>query len=250
MLVGLIVGCNGRSANKVQLKVFAASSLTDVMVDFERVFEGLHPNVDVVVNSAGSQILRLQIEHGAAPDIFMSANKEHLSELISTGHLVSSVAFAYNKLALIVPATNPAGISSFSDLVLAKRIVLGGDEVPVGQYSMSCLEKAQGVLGQQFYSDVMSSVVSRESNVRLVRAKVQLSEADAGIVYQSDIHGDTTVLQIEIPPEANIVAGYSVGLLRSLRSEAPSEYSAKWVDFLLSADGQALLSDAGFSVTL
>ena len=194
-------GCSGgRAESSPELHVFAASSLTEAFAELEEAFESAHPDVDVLLNLAGSQVLRLQIEQGARADVFASANEEHAAALAGAGLAGPAETLAWNALVVIVPADNPASIRAFADLPRAERLVVGHAAVPVGAYTRALLARAGTELGADFASAVRARIVSEESNVRLARAKVELGEADAAIVYRTDAIASERVHAIGIPP--------------------------------------------------
>ncbi|MEO0602265.1 MAG: molybdate ABC transporter substrate-binding protein, partial [Myxococcota bacterium] len=164
------------------LSVFAASSLTEAFEDLEHSFEAEHPGVDLQLTFAGSQVLRLQIEQGARADVFASADERHLQALLDTGDVVDARIFAENELTLIVPPS-PRAVTRFEDLPRASRIVVGSPQGPVGTYTRLLLDRAGATWGATFAAAIRRNVVSEEPNVRLVRAKVELGEADAAFVY-------------------------------------------------------------------
>lgn len=246
LFVGMMLAaCGGDAPEETSLGVYAASSLTDVFGELEAVFEGEHPGVDVAITFAGSQVLRLQIEQGAAADVFASADQEHMDALIEAELVEESRVFAHNDLVIIVPLDNPAGIESLEDLPEARRLVLGTSNVPVGRYAREVLRLAAPTHGEGFEAMVLSRVVSEESNVRLARAKIELGEADAAIVYRTDAGSSDRVAVVEIARELNIIADYPVGVLR--RAAAPA-LAAAWVELLASAEGKAVLARHGFIV--
>ncbi|HNB53229.1 MAG TPA: molybdate ABC transporter substrate-binding protein, partial [Anaerolineales bacterium] len=156
--------------------------------------------------------------------------------------------FVTNRLVVIFPADNPAGLSTLQDLNKAGlRLVLAAESVPVGGYSLEFLDKAAQDAGfsATFKEEVLTNVVSYEENVKAVLAKVVLGEADAGIVYTSDISGENAskVGQIEIPDALNVVASYPIAPL----ADSPNpDVAAAFVAFVLSPEGQKILSDYGF----
>ena len=237
LVVALLAAC--KSAESKPLVVFAASSLTEAFADIEREFEADHAGVDVVISTAGSQALRLQLEQGAAADVFASANAEHIDALHESGIVEKPTAFTSNALVIAVPSDNPAGIASFADLPKAERIVLGGESVPVGIYTQELLERADDDLA----ASVLARVVSREANVRLVVAKVELGEADAAIVYRSDIAAARDVHSIAIPEELSPTVEYFVA---AIRTAAQPELARAFVDHLGSERGRTTLSRHGF----
>ncbi|MEM7155964.1 MAG: molybdate ABC transporter substrate-binding protein [Myxococcota bacterium] len=244
-LVGSASGCQRQEAPAVPLTVFAASSLTDVLGALEPEFEAANPDVDVALSFAGSQVLRLQIEASAPADVFLSADPTHVQALVDAGRVEAGQVFARNELVVIVPPDNPAGIESLADLPRAQRLVVGTAQVPVGRYTATLLRRANERYGADFEAKVRASVVSEESNVRLVRAKVELGEADAAIVYRSDARASDRVRVVSVPPELNVVASYEVGVVSAA---AHSEQGRRFVGFLRSAAAATALRKHGFVV--
>lgn len=244
VLLGL-ASCKPRreASEKTELAVFAASSLTEAFGDLERGFEASHPDVDVQLTFAGSQVLRLQIEQGAAVDVFASANESHMQALVDHRLVEAPRVFARNELVVIVPTRNPAGIESFSDLTGASRLVIGTDNVPVGIYTRQALERARAELGDTFVTQVLGRVVSEESNVRLVRAKVELGEADAAIVYRTDAASSEQVRVVSIPDPLNVRASYPIG---ALTRAAHGPDAQAFVAYVLSPQGREVLARHGF----
>jgi molybdate transport system substrate-binding protein len=153
------------------------------------------------------------------------------------------IAILTNKLTIIVPVDNPATIESLNDLANpGVRLVLAAPGVPVREYS----DQSIAMMGDaDFQVAVYTNVVSEEPNVRQVATKIALGEADAGIVYVSDITPDIAdqVLQIEIPDEQNVIATYPIAVIK----DSPNaEIAQEFVDFVLSAEGQAILAKWGF----
>jgi molybdate transport system substrate-binding protein len=245
LLVVSTTGCkpHHREPTKVELAVLAASSLTEAFQDLERGFESDHPNVDVKLTFAGSQVLRLQIEQGATVDVFASANESHMQSLVASGHIAAPRLFARNELVVIVPPSNPAGIDAFADLGKASRIVIGTDSVPVGIYTRQVLDRATGELGDEFVAGVRRHVVSEENNVRLVRAKVEMGEAEAAVVYRTDAASSDRVRVVSIPSALNVRASYPIGT----GVRAPHRREAEeFVAFVISATGREMLRRRGF----
>jgi len=237
------LGCRSQDANTMpSLNVFAASSLTDVVSELNRDFEGLHP-VDVNHSFAGSQVLRIQIEQGAPADVYVSANATHMDALTSAGIVTNPTPFANTDLVVIVPNSNPAGITSFSELTDAKKIILGTADVPIGGYARQVLERAESHYGGEFVSEVMDRVVSEETNVRIIRAKIEIGEADAAFVYRTDVTPGLDITVIEVPESLNVTANYHVGLLRR---PAQQNRTMAWMNYIVSPQAQALLSARGF----
>jgi molybdate transport system substrate-binding protein len=224
------------------VKIFAASSLTEGFGDLEVVFEAAHPGVQVQSSFAGSQLLRTQIEQGAQVDVFASADETHLQSLVAAKLAAAPVLFAKNELVLIVPENNPAQLASFADLPRASKVVLGAANVPVGAYTRQLLNNAALKFGASFARDVLAHVVSEESNVRLVRSKVELGEVDAAIVYRTDAMASGRIKSFDIPKDINPLANYYAGAMTASKSRA----TAQWMEFLKSAEGQSILTRRGF----
>jgi molybdate transport system substrate-binding protein len=231
-----------------KLTVFAAASLTDAFNEIGEQFKQQHPGVALEFNFAGSQQLRTQLEQGAAADVFASANTKEMNGAIQSGLVVSGTqkTFARNRLALIVPRDNQGGVKELKDLAKpGLKIILAAANVPVGGYALTALDKMNADLGATFSQTVLSNVVSYEDNVKQVVAKIQLDEGDAGIVYSSDVTPAAAkkVTRLDIPDKYNVLATYPLAVLQA----APqADLAARFVDFVLSADGQAILQKWGF----
>lgn len=230
------------------LTVFAAASLTDAFTEISQGIEAARPNLTILYNFAGSNQLATQIGGGAPADIFASANRTQMEAAVESGRIdaASPVIFATNRLVVVIPADNPAHIERLQDLTAADTlIVLAAKEVPVGQYSLDFLDKASAdpAFSASYREDVLANVVSYEENVRSVLNKVSLGEADAGIVYTSDLVGVAGVGRLEIPDELNVIAEYPIA---ALNDSASGDTAAAFVDYVLSEAGQAVLATYGF----
>lgn len=226
-----------------ELVVFAAASLGRAFSDVAKDFERSQPGVKVVLQFAGTQELRTQLEHGASADVFASADQKHMQELVRSGLVSDAATFARGEPVLVVSQEASDSIRSLEDLPRAKRIVLGAAEVPIGRYARQILDRAAPSLGSDFRARVEEKVVSHELNVKQVLTKVRLGEADAGIVYRSDTLGVTEVRIVTIPPDINVIAEYPIAVVRT--STHP-RLARAWIDHLGSSAGRDLLSQAGF----
>lgn len=240
-VVGLVAtGCaqeKGGGSVKTTLVVYAASSLTEAFQSVEEAFEKANSEIEVKISFAGSQVLRVQIEQGAQVDVFASANQGHMNGLIASGHIPDSKAFASNELVLVVPRANPAAIEVFGDLTKASLIVLGSDNAPVGIYTRQMLDRAGLVLGRDFLASVLSHVVSLEHNVRLVRSKVEMGEADAAIIYRTEA-SSARLKMVPIPKNLNAQVRYPIGVLAR---SANASQAKRFVDYVLSEEGRRIL---------
>ncbi len=235
-------------APEQKLTVFAAASLTDAFNEIGEQFKQQNPGATFDFNYAGSQQLRTQLEQGAVADVFASANTTEMNNAIKSDLVVGGTqkTFVRNRLAVIVPKDNPGGVNELKDLAKpGLKIVLAAPSVPVGGYALTALNKMNADFGATFSQTVLSNVVSQEDNVKQVVAKIQLGEGDAGIVYSSDVTPDAAakVIKIDIPDKYNALATYPIALLKA----APqADLAAKFIDFVLSPDGQAILTKWGF----
>jgi molybdate transport system substrate-binding protein len=249
-LLPVLFGCQGSGSSEggqeSALTVYAASSLTDAFGELKTSFEEERPGMEVQLNFASSSTLLTQLVQGAPADVFASADEAKMDNAVSDGLAEGPQTFARNRLTLIVPASNPAGIASYQDLANpGNTLVLARDEVPVAQYAKESLTKANAEYGSDFSERVLSNVASRESDVKAAANRVAIGDADATIVYTSDATPDLRerVEIIEIPGELNVVATYPITVLEEARSP---ELAQQWVDLVLSDEGQRVLESYGF----
>lgn len=248
---GMLGACSNASKpspgqDEKSVVVFAATSLRDVFTSLGASFKQSHPGVEMTFHFGGTQELRTQLEHGADADVFASADQQHMDELLKAKRIEEPVVFARNEPVWVVSKEASGLIRQFADLPKADRIVLGGPEVPIGRYAQQILERAGPSLGADFKARVEAKVVSRESNVRQVLAKVSLGEAQAGLVYQSDaLHAQDKVTVVRIPPEINVLATYPI----AMTSEAKHPALARaWIAWVRSPEAKKALEQAGFIV--
>ncbi len=227
--LALLAGCG--ADDDEPLTVYAASSLTEV-------FEQLAP--EARFNFAGSDELATQLREGAQADVYAAASPRYPGELFEEGIVDSPVVFATNRLVIVVPTANPAGIHELDDLAASGvRLVVGGEGVPIGDYTRDLLERAGRL-------DVLEQVVSEEEDVKGVLAKVALGEADAGFVYATDARaagGD--VVAIELPGKLQGRIEYPVTVLRD---GDRADDARRFVELLQSSRGRAALQAAGFGL--
>jgi molybdate transport system substrate-binding protein len=229
--------------------VFAAASLTEAFPVLAKVLEQRNPGVRVALNFAGSQQLAAQLEQGARADVFASADQRWMDHVRQRGLLTGAPSeFARNKLVVIAARGGPVRIARLLDLATeGVKVVLAADAVPAGRYSREALEKLGRAPGfpRDYAQRVLRNVVSHEENVRGVVAKVQLGEADAGIVYRSDVTPATAgrVGVIDIPDRYNVIASYPIAVLK----DAPNrEAAGAFVALVRSSVGRRVLRDHNF----
>jgi molybdate transport system substrate-binding protein len=222
-------GSENESGRVTGITVYAASSLTNV---FPRIDRG--PKYSF----GASSTLAAQIGQGAPADVLASANTTIPAELFAKGLVQKPVVFTRNRLVLVVPASNPAGIHSVYDLKKkGVKLVIAASAVPVGTYTLQVLKR----LG---LTSVLANVVSRESDVRGVLAKVALGEADAGFVYSTDartVAGKVTVLKLPASAQPNITYAMAV-----VSSSTHKTAARQFIREVLSEAGQKKLLAAGF----
>ncbi len=242
-------GTNG--SQKQTITVLAAASLTESFTEIGKKFEAENPEIQVVFNFAGSQTLFQQLEQGIPADVFASANQKYMSDANEGGFVDSSKSkvFAKNALIVIYPKSNPGNIQVLADLSNpGLKIVIAAVEVPVGKYTLEFLEKTDNTstnLPVDFKDGFLKNVVSYENTVKSVVSKVMLGEADAGIVYLTDVTGDAQneLDVMEIPTELNVIATYPIAVLKSSQNTALAQ---AFLDYVLSEDGQSILQNYGF----
>lgn len=218
------------ATTQARLTVFAAASLTDVL-----------PKIDGSqrYSFGGSNTLAAQIEHGAPADVFASANTTLPNRLYAKSLCSKPVVFTRNTLVIVVPRSNPARIRRIRDLTRrGVKVVLAGPGVPVGDYTLEVLKNAK------LSPAVLANVVSRETDVREVLAKVALGEADAGFVYSTDAKTvSDRVAVVRVPAGAQPTVRYGMCVVSGSGDKADGQ---AFVARVLGKAGQAKLVAAGF----
>lgn len=229
--------------------VFAAASLRDAFTDIGAAYSRTHPNVVVTFNFAGSDTLAQQIAQGAPADLFASANATQMDVAVKSGAIAGSgvKTFAHNRLVLIYPTANPAHIQTLRDIARpGVKVDLAARSVPVGQYALDFLAKASAdpAFGPGYRAAVLKNVVSYETDVKAVLAKIVLGEADAGIVYTTDAAtASGKVGAITIPDALNSIATYPIGVVNGSKQAAAAR---DVLNYIVAAQGQDRLAKYGF----
>ncbi len=236
----------GSAAQAASLTVFAASSLTDAFTELGRTFDARTGHT-TTFSFGGSQALRTQLENGAKADVFASASPAQFEPLVRAGLIASGAPFTRNTLAVIAPKDH-LGVRTLSDLTKpGLRIVIADKAVPVGDYTRRMLAAIEqsGSYGKDFSGRFLKNVVSEEPNVRQVALKVQLGEADAAVVYRTDVTPALRPLVrlIALPTRFNQSASYPIG---PLKASANAEAARAFVAFVRSGEGQRILHKWGF----
>jgi molybdate transport system substrate-binding protein len=227
------------------LTVLAAASLNRVFPKIAAEFAKAHPDVRVRFAFAGTDALVVQIEQGSPGDVFAGASSNYGDQLFEEGLVEPPKAFATNRLVLVVPPSNPAGIRSPADLARPGiRLVVGAETVPVGSYTRKVLANLDDLYGPSYSGSALANVVSNEDNVEGVLTKVRLGEADAGFVYVTDARaaGDA-VRGVRLPARAQATATYPIAVIRSRPHPAEAR---QFQGFVLSGVSQRALAEAGF----
>jgi molybdate transport system substrate-binding protein len=226
-------GGGSGAVSPAEIKVFAAASLTAAFTELGEQFTTANGGTEVTFNFAGSQALATQIQQAAPADVFASAdttNMDRVKDVTGTPR-----NFASNLLQIVVEQGNPKDIKGLDDLADPDlKVVLAAPDVPAGRYAAEALAKAE----------VTVKPVSQEDNVKSVVTKVSLGEADAGIVYVTDVTaGGDRVEGVDIPEELNVTATYPIATVKASKAQRAAQ---AFVDLVLSAEGRQVLSRYGF----
>ncbi|MFI0221325.1 molybdate ABC transporter substrate-binding protein [Streptomyces lydicus] len=225
----------GKSAGSAttELTVLAASSLTDVFKKAGAVYEKEHQGTKVTFSFAGSQELAAQVKQGAPADALVTADTKTMDGLKADAG--TPTVIARNRLVIATGEGNPKKISGLKDLADSKlKVVLAASEVPVGRYGKQVLDAQK----------IKVKPVSQEPNVRAVLSKVELGEADAGLVYRTDAAtAPKKVDAVDIPDAQNAVASYPAATLKTSKNAAAAAAFVKW---LSTPEAQKILQGAGF----
>ena len=236
---------------KTQLTVSAAASLTESFTEIEEQFEATHPDIDLILNFAGSGTLRMQIEAGAPIDVFASASQNHMDILASQGLIVNDTRndFAENSLVMIIPSSVDEALKGSADQMglgyLATdhvtKVALGDPAIaPVGKYAKGALEEAS------LWNEVSSKMIYAET-VKQVLVYVENDEVDAGFVYMTDVvaSGSEGVDDVVTIPTTTSIS-YPVAMVTSSQKD---EASHPFIDYILSEEGKDIFEKYGFTVT-
>jgi molybdate transport system substrate-binding protein len=255
LLAALLVGFGSApsqappsAAAQSTLTVFAASSLTDAFKEIGAIFAA-GTGTPVTFNFGASTQLRTQLEQGAAADVFASADTVQMDRAKQAGVIAGQdQIFANNRLVVITPATNSAGMTGPGDLGNPGiKIVTAQQDVPIGVYTQTMFEKmsADGTFGPGFQDRASANIVSREPNVRQIVAKIQLGEGDAAVVYKSDVTPTSApaLAMFDIPDAYNALATYPMAMVANTPM---SDAATQFINLVLSPEGQGVLQRWNF----
>lgn len=234
------VGCSDSSSTNERpggdIVVFAASSLTEAFTEMADAFTAANPDAHVTFNFAGSGDLVTQINEGAPADVFVSADDTNMQKLVDAGeNATEPVVIARNTFEIIVGPGNPKGVTGLADLASSDLIVvLCADTVPCGK-------GAAKVLGN---AGVTVTPASLEDKVKGVVTKVTAGEADAGIVFVTDVKAAGGSAEgVEIPADVNVISNYPIAVTKEATN---AEVAQAFIDFVATDAGQAILAKYGF----
>jgi molybdate transport system substrate-binding protein len=229
------------------LTIYGAASLKGVLDKVKAAYETANPWATLTISTDSSATLETQIEQGAPADVFLSADTTNPKKLIDKGLAEGTeVSFAGNKLTIILPTANPAGIASPKDLArTGVKVIAAGDAVPITQYANQLVANLAKEAGYpaDFAASYATNVASKEDNVKAIVAKIELGEGDAGIVYDTDARASTKVTTVEVPDTANVPATYAGVVVKASKDIAVAQAFLSW---FAGPDGQAILAPFGF----
>ena len=238
---------SGSAATRVEMTIYGAASLKGVLGKAKTAFEATNPGTTVTISTDSSSALEAQIEQGAPADVFLSADTTNPRKLVDKGLADGpAVSFASNKLTVIMPSANPAGIKTPADLAKSGvQVIAAGDAVPITKYATQLVANLAREAGYpaDFVTAYGANIVSKEDNVSAVVAKIELGEGDAGIVYVTDAKASAKVATVDLPASANVAATYSGVVIKASGSTATARAFLAW---FAGPDGQAILSSFGF----
>ncbi len=228
---------------KGDITVFAAASLTDSFKEAGKAFEAANPDAHVAFNFAGSSALATQINQGAPADVFASADGTNMRLVSDKGSTEPQTIFATNIPVVVVPASG-SPVKAFEDLAKpGTKLVLAAPAVPIGNYARDIFNNASaasGGISPDFSSKTLANLKSNEADVKAVLAKVQVGEADAGVVYKTDASAaGNQVKTIDIPTKYNVIAEYPIAVMKT---SGKIDVARGFVAFITSEPGQTILA--------
>jgi molybdate transport system substrate-binding protein len=236
-----------QSAAPAALTIYGAASLKGVLDKVKAAYETANPGTTLTISTDSSATLETQIEQGAPADVFLSADTTNPKKLVDKGLAAgAAVTFAGNKLTVIVPTANPAGIMSPKDLAkTGVKVIAAGDAVPITKYATLLVANLakEADYPADFAARYTANIASKEDNVKAIVAKIELGEGDAGIVYVTDAKASTKVTTVDVPDTANVPATYAGVVVKASKDAAAAQAFLTW---FAGPDGQAILSTFGF----
>jgi molybdate transport system substrate-binding protein len=230
------------------LTIYGAASLKGVLDRVKPAYETANPGTTLTISTDSSATLETQIEQGASADVFLSADTTNPKKLVDKGLAEgSAILFAGNKLTIIVPTANPAGVKGPADLAKSGvKVIAAGDAVPITKYAAQLFANLAKQAGYpaDFAARYTANIASKEDNVKAIVAKIELGEGDAGIVYVTDAKASTKVTIVDVVPDtANVPATYAGVVVKASKNAAAAQAFLTW---FAGPDGQAILGTFGF----
>ncbi|GAC1309677.1 MAG: molybdate ABC transporter substrate-binding protein [Vulcanimicrobiaceae bacterium] len=238
-------GIAGR-ADGVTVYALVAANATQPFDAMIEAFRKTHRELTFKPNYTGTQILESQLENGAPCDVFLSADLAHIRRLRDEGLVEPYALISHLHEVIVVPIANPAHVRSLRDLANDRvKLIVGVPDVPIGIYTRTIFAKADRAYGDDFEKRALANVVSLEVNVKQVLQKVVLGEADAGIVYRTDVDRDAarSVRVVEIPPALNVPASNYIAVATHAQNR---ELAREFVRYALSPVGRAVFYRFGY----
>ena len=230
-----------------EITIFGAASLKGALDKAKAAYETANPGTTLTISTDSSSALETQIEQGAPADVFLSADTTNPKKLVDKGLADGDpVTFAGNKLTIIVPTANQAGVTSPADLAKSGiKVIAAGDDVPITKYATQLVDNLAKAAGSpaDFAAKYAANIASKEDNVKAVVAKIELGEGDAGIVYVTDAKASTKVGTVDVPDSANVPATYDGVVVKGSKNAAAAK---AFLDWFAGPDGQAILGGLGF----
>ena len=235
------------SAEPAALTIYGAASLKGVLDKVKSAYEGADPGTSLTISTDSSATLETQIEQGAPADDFLSADTTNPKKLVDKSLADGgAVTFAGNKLTIIVPTSDPAGIKTPVDLARSGvKVIAAGDDVPITKYASQLVANLAKEAGYpaDFAAKYTANIASKEDNVKAIVAKIELGEGDAGIVYVTDAKASAKVTTVEVPDTANVPATYAGVVVKASKNATAARAFLTW---FAGPDGQAILNSFGF----
>lgn len=235
-LAGALVLAACGASDERTLTVSATASLTDAMAAIAEAFEAAHPGVTVSLNVASTSALVTQLESGASADVLATADMTSQERLAAAGLVGAAHVFARNELAIAVKPGNPRGVAVPTDLAALDVVALCAEAVPCGRYAAAMLSAAGVALPE--------SRITRAEDARAALGAVSRGDADAAVVYVTDVRAaGALVTGVAVPAALNVRADYGVSVVAATSHR---DLARVFVDFVRSDAAAALLREAGF----
>jgi len=237
--------CSSPPAEPTTLNIYAAASLQDVLEELIGAYREDHPDVQIVPAFDATSTLRTQIEEGAPANVFLAADTSNPQALHEAGLAGTPVTFTANRVTLIVPKDNPAGISDWTDLANGDvTIISAGEEVPITKYAEQTIDNLAALpdAPPDFAAAVDAAIASREDNVRAVLTKIELDEGDAAFVYVTDAASSQDVTELGVPEAASAEAIYDGTVI----GDDPPTAAQDFLEWLTGNEAQAVFDSFGF----